>query len=402
MALGEIALESGDFAAARAYWERIMPAEEGLGSGFTDSASASHKSEIGNQKSTSPMALLSRHEARSGRSPGTARAGVDSGRGRTPGTSRNWRARPAAPRRPRPAGRPQGKLRPISGNLLAEAPPGPPPPPIPAGPPSPAIRNATRSPRRSWTWARSCGGSRSRSARFGRPTRRPPRGTVGERPRRTNRVFIPLLVGDLCWSTIRRRFSRCGCDRASRPGASRPPSTSPNWPARRALPCSLRHAGNAAVHDDRRRQPALRPDGPAADRPTPGPDAERARAIWSAWTWRPRAGCSGKSRRKRAGRWKARRWPTGRASTWPCAAATSGRRPPWPVSTPTRAGSAGGGSSAARRRPPAACCPSVRTICSPWPAECSITTRISARWRRFGPTTAGNLAQPLSPRAGAT
>ena len=47
------------------------------------------------------------------------------------------------------------------------------------------------------------------------------------------------------------------------------------------------------------------------------------------------------------------------ASTWPCAAKTSGRRRLWPVSTPTEGGFAGGGSCAAPKRPPAVCYPEI-------------------------------------------
>ena len=86
-------------------------------------------------------------------------------------------------------------------------------------------------------------------------------------------------------------------------------------------------------------------------------------AIWCASTWRPKGGCCGGSGPKRAGPSRARRWPTGPTSTWPCAATTSGPRRTWPASTCNRGSCAGGSSSAAPRRRPAACSTSARTTC---------------------------------------
>ena len=94
MALGEMALESGDYAAARWHWERILPATPPAGI-------APH------------VARLSRHQSRPGGRPCPAGAGVDPAKGSTAdrGDGPNWPSSPACTPMPRTTGRPRRKVR---------------------------------------------------------------------------------------------------------------------------------------------------------------------------------------------------------------------------------------------------------------------------------------------------
>ena len=63
-----------------------------------------------------PLAQLSRHQSRSGRRPGAARAGVDSRRSDRPSKEPSWlEFATAASRRTRPARRPRRTIRPTAG-----------------------------------------------------------------------------------------------------------------------------------------------------------------------------------------------------------------------------------------------------------------------------------------------
>ncbi len=158
MALGEIALESGDYAAARSYWERIVPAAEGSGFRGQGSDSANHQSEIRNQKS--PVTLSpwpSYPDTKLDLAGVRARLVLvsilegESGRARAELTAMA-RLHPHAQGR---LGGRQGNYVQLLESLLAES-------AILArrgvrprlATPSPAIRNATKSPRRWWMSAR--------------------------------------------------------------------------------------------------------------------------------------------------------------------------------------------------------------------------------------------------------
>ena len=242
MALGEIALESGDYAAARSYWERIVPAAEGSGFRGQGSDPANQQSEIRNQKSPATLSPWPSY-------PDTRLdlAAVRRGwcwcrfwKGKLAGRGPNWRRWPGCTPTPK-AG--WAAARETTSNCSSrcwpKAHPGPPPRPIPTGSPSPAIRNATRSPRRWWTSARWRGESHFRlplaSGAAGRLVRG--RGAGGEGFAADNRAFHPCWSAICCWSTMPQQILAVRPQRASRRGASPPQSISPSWPARRALPC---------------------------------------------------------------------------------------------------------------------------------------------------------------------
>ena len=272
--------------------------------------------------------------------------------------------RPAASRRAGHAGRPGGEIRRAARTrCLAES----------ASWPQPRGRSRLADLRRQSAAEQDRAARWSTSARWRgdlplRPPLPPPTGrceprTIGEDPREPL-SFYPVLVGNMVLVNDSQRILAVRLD-TGKPAWGQPRrsirASLPAW-RRRRLPSETLGAPRFTMTVFR--EQALRPDGLARDRPAARRDAAPfSRAIWCAWTWRPRAGCCGRPSRRRAGRSRARRWPTAAASTWRCAARTSGRRRSWPVSTPRRAGCAGGGSSAAPRRPPAASCPNARTTC---------------------------------------
>ncbi len=91
LALGDMALESGDYTAARWYWERIIPHPPPAGQPSTWSG-------------------ISGQRYRPGRGSGAAGAGLDFGGFRGQGPRRTRPVRPPARRSPRPAGRAGGKI----------------------------------------------------------------------------------------------------------------------------------------------------------------------------------------------------------------------------------------------------------------------------------------------------
>ena len=101
MALGEIRLEEGDFSAARWCFERILPAKMPPGDRHPRAALFPwHRRRVPRQ-----LARLSRFDARSGRHPRPARAGLDPGRRAQPGKGGAIRIRRPAWRRARAARR---------------------------------------------------------------------------------------------------------------------------------------------------------------------------------------------------------------------------------------------------------------------------------------------------------
>ena len=333
LALGEMALESGDYTAARWYWERILPVEPPAERGQDLARLSRHRS--------STLAMV---RAR------LVLVSILEGSAARRGTS--WRSWPGCT--PRRAGRLGGRevqLRRSPGRAVgrerrvAQARPGEPDWPTFAG--CHARQDGPAGVRRGRAVARGA---------WRMQLLRDPQAGIAARSAPAIRPRCSA-TSPCCWaagysSTTSGRSRPWALPTGGRSGATDADDLSrPAGGRGRRDHGSHRHAGRAAIHHDRLRGPALRPHGQPRHRPPATGDLAVGSGCLVCLDLEAEGGCSGRRPRKRAGPLKARRWSMARASTWPCAAATSAPRPTWPVSTPRPAGSAGGGSSAAPRRP---------------------------------------------------
>ena len=165
MALGEMSLESGDYVAARWYWERILPVAKN-GSDIA-SQNAPHCNGGG-----PAMARLSRYRPRPGGRACPAGVGVDPRRRDGPGEGGTGRVHPSAPRRAGSVGRPGRAVRRSVEKTVGRK------PilacsrrPIRTGPRLRAIPSGTRS-RPNWSTSAPWRGARGCVPRLPRPTAR--------------------------------------------------------------------------------------------------------------------------------------------------------------------------------------------------------------------------------------
>ena len=288
-----MALEAGDYAAARWHWERIIPVAVPPDQPRT-------------------LAGLSRHDARPGDGAGAAGVGFDLGRRRRSGAGGAGRVGPPAPRGARPPGRPGGRILPKRwAKLIAQSAPGRSRRSRPIGRPLPATpardKIAPRRRRRgrmAWRMPLSEGPSAAAAPAkqdFAPADALSCLSAAGGRPRVRQRSG--------------RRLRPFGCPTGGRLWGETTPTVfrDPMQGIVAALSIPAGHLGRASIHHDRLRRPALRPHG----KPRHQSPAAALVGLGSSYLvcldLEAEGKLSGRPRPKRAGPSRARRWPTRRA-----------------------------------------------------------------------------------------
>ncbi len=268
------------------------------------------------------------------------------------GQAKNWPSSGPARRGPGPAGRPRSRLRgrrwascwPRAGCGRSQS-------PSPDWPTLAGCPARTRSPRRRSTWRAWPGGCRCRELRPAAAASGPPRRPTTPRPL----SYHPVVVGDRVFvndqreivavrladgqAGLGRRTARPFIARRGRAAAAALANPADTLGAARftMTVCDGRlYARMGSAVTSQPQQAGRRPAVPGS---LVCLDLEAEGKLL--WKVAPEEGWA----------FEGRRWSQGPASWRPCAAATSGRRPTSPVSTPRPAGSAGGGSSAAAETP---------------------------------------------------
>ena len=336
LALGEMALESGDFAAARWYWERILPAQPPPGVANTWPGYPDTTLDLAAVRAR--LVLVSILEGSADRAREEL-AAVRPACIRTPGAG--W----AAARSSTP--RPWANLLPQSGLW-----PQPQPRRRLADVRRLAAAQHRSAPADGRGGRRGVAGAAAAAARRCRRSRRDPFRAWPKMPPRRSAIIR-------CWwaagssSTISGRFWPWTRPPASRPGATPQAAIYREALEGPAAPLveSARHARARPIHADRLRRPALRPHGLGRHQPAAAGRSRRPPAAWSCLDLAAEGKLLWKVPAEEGWALEGAPLAAAAAFTWPCGAATSGRRPTWPASTPPPAGSAGGGSCAGRKRP---------------------------------------------------